>query len=107
MNPVNQAAVILAALVIAMSAPLSVHAQQSASASVRTAPSAKTEAPTMNQKIIEKKRAEDYAASKGKGGGPEGKGNPGPLPCKSKNNPKCEPATPSKHSTGMPHIISE
>ena len=24
------------------------------------------------------------------------KGNPGPLPCDSKNNPKCDPASPSK-----------
>jgi hypothetical protein len=46
----------------------------------------------------------EVAASKGKGGGndkgkdggPEGKGNPGPLPCKSKNNPKCSPESPSK-----------
>lgn len=27
---------------------------------------------------------------------PAGKGNPGPLPCKSKNNPKCDPVSPSK-----------
>jgi hypothetical protein len=27
---------------------------------------------------------------------PAGKGNPGPLPCNSKNNPKCSPASPSK-----------
>jgi hypothetical protein len=27
---------------------------------------------------------------------PAGKGNPGPLPCNSKNNPKCDNVTPSK-----------
>jgi hypothetical protein len=27
---------------------------------------------------------------------PAEKGNPGPLPCDSKNNPKCAPASPSK-----------
>jgi hypothetical protein len=31
---------------------------------------------------------------------PAGKGNPGPLPCNSKNNPKCDNATPSKPGEG-------
>jgi len=31
---------------------------------------------------------------------PAGKGNPGPLPCNSKNNPKCEPVSKSKPGDG-------
>lgn len=46
----------------------------------------------------------NLAASKGgegkgsdaKGDPPGDKGKPGPLPCKSKNNPKCSPESPSK-----------
>jgi hypothetical protein len=35
-----------------------------------------------------------------KGADPGEKGNPGPLPCNSKNNPKCEPESPSKPGDG-------
>ena len=31
---------------------------------------------------------------------PADKGNPGPLPCNSKNNPKCEPVSKSKPGDG-------
>ncbi len=40
---------------------------------------------------------------------PDDKGNPGPLPCNSKNNPKCEPASKSRpeddhgHDRGNDH----
>lgn len=100
MKLVNQVAILSTALVIAVSVPLVVDAQEPAAAAVRTAPSVKTKPPTMNQKIIEKEPAENYAATKDKG-------NPGPLPCDSKNNPKCKPATPSKHSNGIPNSISQ
>ena len=44
-------------------------------------------ATTIQQKQSQKQFAEDP---------PAGKGKPGPLPCNSKNNPKCEPDSPSK-----------
>jgi hypothetical protein len=48
--------------------------------------------PTSNQ--------QQQAQQKNNNGAPEEKGKPGPLPCNSKNNPKCDPESPSKPPDG-------
>ena len=78
-------------LLLAFPVPWAAVAQESGATLVRqSAPSKIERSPSMNQGAREKKQERIFAATKDKG-------NPGPLPCESKNNPKCKPTSPSKY----------
>ena len=52
--------------------------------------------PTTNQQQQVQQQNSNGADPREKGADVAVKGKPGPLPCNSKNNPKCEPFSPSK-----------
>ena len=87
-------------LVLAFAVPWPALGQESDTTPVRqSAPSKVERSPSMDQSAREKKQQQIFAATKDKG-------NPGPIPCDSKNNPKCKPESPSKYhrSVNFDHL---
>ena len=85
---------VLISLVVTLSAPWQAFGQEPASELVGTKVVARSDRPpSMNQSSPAKKPQKIFAQTKDKG-------NPGPLPCDSKNNPKCQP-TPSKYQGNL------